>query len=99
MAQSSFKANLGGFDQVDKAACYTSGGIFFFLFCSNMSMAKGDSHKQELFELQIFSLVVADELLLIKHKKCLVKRDKIIIMHPLFFCALKDSCPVLHFDE
>ena len=68
MAQSSFKANLGGFDQIDKAACYTSGlrGIFF-LFCSNMSMAMGDSHKQELFELQIFSLVVAYKLLLIKH--------------------------------
>ena len=33
MAQSSFRANLGGFDQVNKTACYTSGfrGRFFSL--------------------------------------------------------------------
>ena len=57
MAQSSVKANLWGFDQVDKTACYTSGlrVKFFFLFWSNMTMAKGVSHKQEFFESQIFS--------------------------------------------
>ena len=34
MAQSSVKANLWGFDQVDKTACYTPGwrGNFFFSF-------------------------------------------------------------------
>ena len=56
MAQSSFRPNLGCFDQVDKTACYTAGlrGIFFFLSCSNMTMAIGVSQKQEFFELIIF---------------------------------------------
>ena len=87
MAQSSFKANLGGFDQVDKAACYTSGlrGIFFFFFAPICPWPRMILHKPELFELQIFSLVVAYKLLLMKQKKCVVKRDKIIIMHPQFF--------------